>query len=101
MRRVVLAAMPLIFGMPPGPAEAALPPIYDRLAQFQTALDAGAARALELHGLIDRVERLDDGTFRVWTGRCFVTVRLKAIPPPAGMVGGTDYEGELGEVSCE
>lgn len=101
MKRLVLAAMPLALAMPGGRAEAALPPIYDRLLQFQAALDAGAAQALESHGLIDKVERMNDGTFRIWSGRCFVTVRLKAIPPPTGMVGGTDYESELGDVACD
>lgn len=83
-------------------ADAALPPPYDRLRQFAAVADAAeVAEALAEHGLIDRIERLEDGSFQVWAGTCFVAVTLEAIPPKQGMVGPTSYEARPGAVTCE
>lgn len=84
------------------PLKAALPPIHDRMKQFAAVVDtAGVADALSQYGLVDRIEQTDDLEFRVYSGKCHVTVTLTAIPPAGGMMGPTRYEGELGETGCD
>jgi hypothetical protein len=83
------------------PGRAALAPIHDRVVQFRAVLATpGLAAALSAHGPIDRIERESDLSFRVFAGKCFVTVTLTAMPPAHGMVGPTRYRGELGSTSC-
>ena len=97
---VLLAGFALASGIAPG--RAALPPIYDRLEQFEAVLATpGLADALSGHGLIDRIERTGDLTFRVFAGKCFATVGLTPVPLPEGMVGPTRYQGSLGPVACD
>jgi len=73
-------------------ANAALPPPYQRMGDIIDMLvQAGndAARALDKYGLIDRVERLDDGSYRIWAKTCFVPVVVKTLQPTTRpMVGG-------------
>ncbi len=84
------------------PGRAALPPIHDRVEQFEAVLATpGLADALSEHGLIDRVERTGDLTFKVFAGKCFALIVLAPVPLPEGMVGPTRYEGSLGTVACE
>ena len=83
------------------PALAALAPQYDRLAQFQAvAGDSKIADALSEHGLITGIDRLEDGSFRVWTENCSVPVTLEAVPPKEGTVGPTTYKTTIGKASC-
>lgn len=98
-RTAMLAAAALCLGA--GGALAALPPIHDRVGQFRAVLATdGLAEALSGYGLIDRIERVDDLVYRVWTHECFVDVRLEPLPPAGGLVGPVGYDGHLGEVSC-
>lgn len=98
----VLPAAACMAVLPAVCAHAALPPEYDRLRQFAAVADAGdVATALAEHGLVDRIERQDDGSFRAWAGKCYVTVTLTALPPEQGMVGPTRYEASVGTADCE
>jgi hypothetical protein len=82
--------------------QAALAPPYDRLRQFAAVANAGeVAEALSEHGLIDRIEWMEDLTYKVWSQNCFVIVTLAPVPPKEGMVGATDYDPAPGAVVCE
>jgi hypothetical protein len=96
----LLAGLVLLSSLAPGLA--ALPPIHDRVEQFESVLATpGLADALSEHGLIDRIERTGDLIFRVFAGKCFATVSLTPVPLPEGMVGPTRYEGSIGPVTCD
>lgn len=93
-------------GVIPVVLDAAIAPRYERLRQFDFVMSAGseAAGKLAPHGLIDRIERMDDGTFRFWAGPCFVPVTLQQLPskrsPP--VIGeSTDYRVSLGAARCD
>ena len=87
-------------------AEAALPPWYDRLEQFQTVLaQAGGdiVTKLQPHGLMDRLGRQPDGTFKAWAGKCHVVVTLTALQPGGGgqpIPGKTTYRAAVGKPVC-
>ncbi len=98
---IAVAATGLVLAGSVAGSRAALPPIHDRVRQFQAVLETdGLAQALAAHGLIDRIVRTGELTFRAYSGDCFVAVKLTAVPPPSGMVGPTRYEGTLGETGC-
>lgn len=83
-------------------AAAALAPEYDRARQFAAvAGDGDVASALAEHGLIDRIEWMEDLTYKAWSQNCFVVVTLSPVPPKDGMVGPTDYDPAPGSVVCE
>ena len=83
-------------------ASAALAPEYDRARQFATvASDGDVASALAEHGLIDRIEWMENLTYRVWSQNCFVVVTLSPVLPEQGMVGPTNYDPVPGAVVCE
>jgi len=90
----------------PAGLNAAVAPWYERVRQFSFVLSAGndAAAKLASHGLIDRIERRDDGTFRFWAKRCFVPVTLESLPvnetPPRPGTP-TQYHVTLGDMHCE
>lgn len=85
-----------------GPARAALAPMHDRVEQFRAVLATpGLANAISSHGLIGRIVRVGDLSFRVYAEECFAQVRLKAMPPAQGITGPTRYRGELGAVACK
>lgn len=80
-----------------GSALAALPPYYDSGRQLDVILSSGevadAVRIAPIEGL-DRLEESAGGAiqWRVRTRDCAVTVEIKAIPLPQGMVGAVNYE---------
>ncbi len=86
-------------------ANAALSPPYQRVGDIIDMLvQAGndAARALDKHGLIDRVERLDDGSYRIWAKKCFVPVSVKTLQPAGQpLIGGSpQITTVVGPVAC-
>lgn len=89
----------------PADLSAAIAPYYERVRQFSFVMSVAneAATKLASHGLIDRIERLEDGTFRFWAKRCFVAATLKALPadesPPRPGTP-TNYRVSLGDVRC-
>ena len=90
----------------PTDAHAAMAPEYERVRQFNIIMSAAndAAQKLSKYGLIDSIERGEDGAFRFRAGRCFAPARLEALPadetaPRPG--DPTHYRVALGEVRCD
>lgn len=108
LRRAIcgLGAGAILYFSAPGKLDAAVAPSYERVRQFSFVMSAGneAAAKLAAHGLIDRIEREKDGTFRFWSGPCFVPATVAQLhsnesPPLPGTP--TDYEVSLGDVQCQ
>jgi len=88
----------------PAPALAALPPPYARMQEFVAVMqDAGnaAAKALSANGLVDRVERNEDGTYRFWAGRCYVPVSVERVPSGAKLGAPIAVRTTVGALSCQ
>jgi hypothetical protein len=82
-------------------ASSALPPAAQSWLELRVAHDAAVAAGFQ--GRIDKIERLDDGTMRVWQQQCFVPVTLERIPRPPGdrRVGGVPrYKTTVGKRQC-
>lgn len=82
------------------PAQAALPPYYQRQAEMERILgDARVEQALQ-SAPIDAIERTGEDEYRVYGGKCAVIVRIKGLPQPDGMVGPRRFELEIGAADC-
>jgi len=94
-------AAALALGLGPIASQAALAPQYDRVKQFEAVLGSQVVDALGERP-IDRVIRRKNGSFVVWSGECFVSVTLNAIPPKEGVMGPTTYEvAEVSRIACK
>jgi hypothetical protein len=85
------------------PATAALPPQYTTWADFAAVVDESSIP--RILGVVDRIERRQDGTFVVRAGPCFleVTVIRESFTAPDGRpyVGGTHVtKVNVGEKRC-
>jgi hypothetical protein len=61
---------------------AALPPHYDRWNEFAAIVgDASVPRKLGVQNPAERIERASDGSYRVYGGKCHVTVTLSRQMP--------------------
>lgn len=56
-------------------SRAALPPQYDRWHEFAAVL-SDSSIPNKLRDLTDRIERVGEGSYRVYGGKCFVPVSL-------------------------
>lgn len=83
-------------------AQAALPPQYQRTAEFKAILENTAVvEAFTAHRqLIERVEYVKPDLYRVSAGQCVLEVTLKEKPLPEGMVGARQFDLEVGAVDC-
>jgi hypothetical protein len=83
------------------PALAALPPQYQRQAEFTAVLDA-ATEALGVNLLIQAIEMTDPDVFVVRSGECSVTVRIVDAPSKKepGWVGPREFEAKADAVVC-
>lgn len=98
MLRFVMAATLAAGGLLP--AQAALPPQYQRLAELKAVLDhPGVASALRGH-MIDRVEFLSPDRYRVTAGPCALDVAIVSRPTPPGLVGPRQFEVVPGAPAC-
>lgn len=81
-----------------GPALAALPPQYQRAAEFQAALQA----ALPKLGIrpVDAVEYAGADLYRVRAGSCVVEVRIVTRPDAPAIPGPRQFTAVAGEPSC-
>jgi len=79
------------------PAQAALPPEWQRLAELTAVLEA-AAQVLDGRP-IDSVEWMGEDTYRVRAEDCTLELGLRFIPTP-GISGPAKFEVEPGEVMC-
>ena len=86
------------------PAEAALSPFYQRLAELNAILaDPAITGALEPHGPIDAVEAAGPDRYVVRAGGCVLGVAVATVPPPAGeapMPGPRKFKLTAGAVAC-
>jgi hypothetical protein len=96
-----MIAAGLAIGFSPFAGQAALAPQYDRVKQFEAVLDSKVVEALGERP-IERIIRRKNGTFVVWSGECFVSVTLNAVPPKEGVMGPTTYEVvEVSRIACK
>lgn len=90
----------LVLGLGSTASQAALAPQYDRVKQFEAVLGSEVVEALGERP-IDRIIRRKNGSFAVWSGECFVSVTLNAVPPEEGVMGPTSYEvAEVSRIAC-
>ncbi len=83
------------------PAQAALPPQYQRLAELRAVLaHPGVTGAFGVTEPIERVEYLRPDLYRVSAGRCHLDVRIVGQPMPRGMVGARRFEARPGRRVC-
>jgi len=84
------------------PASAALPPQYQRAAEFRAILDD--TDIVDLFGIgrpIERIEYLGPDLYRVTSGNCHLDVRIVDKPDVSGMVGPREFDVEPGELICD
>jgi hypothetical protein len=83
------------------PAQAALAPNYQRLAELRAVLEnPGVAGAFGVMEPIERVEYVSPDLYRVTAGRCRLAVRIADLPTPRGMVGARHFEARPGRRVC-
>ncbi|HEU0133844.1 MAG TPA: hypothetical protein VFR28_03400 [Allosphingosinicella sp.] len=82
------------------PAGAALPPQYQRAAEFRAvAADARIAGAFGSTP-IERIEYVRPDLYRVSAGRCRLDVRIVDLPTPADVSGGRRFAVRAGQKTC-
>ena len=82
------------------PAQSALAPNYQRLAELRAVLDlpaVGSAFGIEP---IDRIDYVANDLYRLSAGRCTLDVRIVGLPMPRGMVGARRFEARAGRRVC-
>jgi len=95
-RQVWTAAAGSIVLLLAGEAQAALPPAWQRVAEFNAVITA-AAKAFG-QTPIDAVERLDEHRYRVRAGGCSLDVRVR--PRARSSPGPQEVEATPGPISC-
>lgn len=83
------------------PAFAALPPQYQRSAEFAAVLDI-ATEVLGIGQLIDAIELTETDVFSVRSGTCTLVVRIVDAPKEheAGWVGPREFEAVADPLAC-
>ena len=96
----MMTCLTLLAGMAT-PTIAALPPQYQRQAEFAAVLDA-ATEALGIGHLIDAVEMTGPDCFIVRSGSCSVTVRIFDTPGDhaPGWVGPREFTAKAEPLRC-
>lgn len=82
------------------PAEAALPPNYQRLAELRAVLDLPAVQTAFGIEPIERIDYVGTDLYRLSAGRCHLDVRIVGLPLPRGMVGARRFEARAGRRIC-
>ena len=96
LRLAALAAAALAAG----PAGAALPPQYQRLAELRAILDHQGVVTAFGATPIERVEHVGPDRYRVSAGPCRLEVRIADLPMPRNRVGPRRFEVRVGERVC-
>ena len=96
---VTLAACGLAF-LAAAPAQAALAPNYQRLAELRAVLDLPAVASAFGIEPIDRIDYAANDLYRLSAGRCTLDVRIVGLPMPRGMVGARRFEARAGRRVC-
>ncbi|HEX8483098.1 MAG TPA: hypothetical protein VF650_14470 [Allosphingosinicella sp.] len=82
------------------PAAAALPPQYQRAAEFRAVIaDASVAGAFG-SAPVERIEFVRPDLYRVSAGRCSLEVAIVSLPTPAGVAGPRRFAVRAGRKSC-
>lgn len=82
------------------PAAAALPPQYQRAAEFKAvAGDSGIANAFG-GAPIERIEFVRTDLYRVSAGACRLDVAIVDLPTPPGVSGGRRFAVKAGRRVC-
>ena len=85
------------------PAQAALPPEYQRIREFEAVLASHEIVDRLKYEPIEAVEYVRTDLYRVTAGACSVEVRIVSDPAPEeeGWVGPRPFHVEVGEAVCE
>jgi hypothetical protein len=99
-RLAALAAAAFAAPLVSAPAQAALPPWYQRAAELRTVV--AHPGLVDAFGTvpIERVEYAGPDLYRVSAGRCHVDARIVDIPLRPGMVGARQFTVRLGRRVC-
>lgn len=95
-RQVWTAAAGPIVLLLAGEAQAALPPAWQRVTEFNAVIMAAAKAFGETP--IEEVERLDESRYRVRAGGCSLEVRIR--PKARSSPGPQEVEATSGAISC-
>ncbi len=83
-----------------GPAAAALPPQYQRAAEFRALIaDARVAGAFGSTP-VERIEYVGPDLYRVSAGRCSLEVAIVDLPAPSGVAGPRRFGLRPGRKAC-
>ena len=82
------------------PASAALPPAYQRLAEFRAVINHPALGTAMEGDLVTRIEYLRHDLYRVSGARCRVDIGIVTTPSPPGLVGPRQFELRTLDHSC-
>jgi hypothetical protein len=85
---------------PAAPAQAALAPNYQRLAELRAVLDLPAVASAFGIDPVDRIDYVATDLYRLSAGRCSLDVRIIGLPMPRGMVGARRFEARAGRRVC-
>jgi len=97
LRLAAVAAAPVLGTLP---AQAALPPQYQRLAELRAVLDHRGVSAALGGTPIGRIEYVRADLYRVSAGRCHVDARIVGLPMPRGMAGARRFQVRVGRRVC-
>ena len=84
-------------------AQAALPPYWQRLREFQAILDSNDLSDKLRGQPIDRIDRPGDDLYRIKAGSCTLDVRIVDDPAPSSgpaMPGPRRFHIETGDPAC-
>ncbi|HYJ82207.1 MAG TPA: hypothetical protein VEW26_05110 [Allosphingosinicella sp.] len=98
--RPISTALALAASLVALPASAALPPQYQRAAEFRAVVaDGHIANAFD-GAPIERIEYVRPDLYRVTAGRCRLDVAIVDLPIPAGVVGPRRFAVKAGTKAC-
>lgn len=82
------------------PASAALPPTYQRLAEFRAVIDHPEIASAFGGDLVTRIEYLREDLYRVSGTRCRLDLAIVTLPNPSGLLGPRRFEVRATDRSC-
>jgi hypothetical protein len=98
--RPCLRLLALVPALAAAPASAALPPQYQRAAEFRAvAADGGVANAFG-GAPIERIEYVRRDLYRVSAGACRLDVAIVDLPTPPDVTGGRRFAVKAGGRVC-
>ena len=100
MRNLITLLAGAAAGLTALPAQAALAPNYQRLAELRAVLDLPAVASAFGIAPIERIDYVATDRYRISAGRCTLDVRIVGLPMPRGMVGARRFEARAGRPVC-